>query len=281
MIESRNLFRIQSKLTKENKSIPVVSIEKDYILSWILVGIAQSKMYDILCFKGGTALKKFYFNDYRFSEDLDFTLMKDISIEDLEHTLEEVYKLLLDISNIRLSLESNEKHTNNYTFYINYSGPLGADITRRKIKVDFSTNELLTHQPDVRPLKREYEEYTDIPLNIKLQIYPLKEIFIEKYLSILDARRNEPRDVYDLWYLVSKRCLEYDLLEPKIKKKGNHRDISNFDIIEILDKKKKNYENLWVIRLSNQILSLPHFEEVYRELKRYLKSLNESLLDLL
>lgn len=30
-----------------------------------------------LVFKGGTVLKKAYFEDYRFSEDLDFTLLKE------------------------------------------------------------------------------------------------------------------------------------------------------------------------------------------------------------
>lgn len=100
MIEARNLFRIESKLRKGSKTIPVKSIEKDYVLSWILIGIAKSKMYDILSFKGGTALKKFYFPDYRFSEDLDFTLLKNIAMEDFEKMLQDVYALVLDLSNI-------------------------------------------------------------------------------------------------------------------------------------------------------------------------------------
>ncbi|GAI46757.1 unnamed protein product, partial [marine sediment metagenome] len=49
-------------------------IEKDYILSWVLAGIAANKkLQNKLVFKGGTALKKCYFGNYRFSEDLDFT----------------------------------------------------------------------------------------------------------------------------------------------------------------------------------------------------------------
>ena len=100
MIEPRNLFRIESKLRKGSKTIPVKSIEKDYVLSWILIGIAKSKMYDTLSFKGGTALKKFYFPDYRFSEDLDFTLLKNIAMEDFEKMLQDVYALVLDLSNI-------------------------------------------------------------------------------------------------------------------------------------------------------------------------------------
>ncbi len=48
-------------------------IEKDYILSWITKGIARNeKLSKLIVLKGGTVLKKFYFEDYRYSEDLDF-----------------------------------------------------------------------------------------------------------------------------------------------------------------------------------------------------------------
>ena len=121
MIESRNLFKLQSKLTKDNKTIPIKTLEKDYILSWVLIGIAKSKLYNVLSFKGGTALKKFYFPDYRFSEDLDFTLLTDISIENLEKLLKGVYSLVLEISNINLSFKNKSSHKNGYTFFINFS----------------------------------------------------------------------------------------------------------------------------------------------------------------
>ena len=49
-------------------------LERDYLLSWVLAGIdAVPELRETLVFKGGTALKKCYFGDYRFSEDLDFT----------------------------------------------------------------------------------------------------------------------------------------------------------------------------------------------------------------
>jgi predicted nucleotidyltransferase component of viral defense system len=59
-------------------------IEKDYIISWVLDGIAANKkLRNELIFKGGTALKKCYFGNYRFSEDLDFTAKEDIVRGDL------------------------------------------------------------------------------------------------------------------------------------------------------------------------------------------------------
>ena len=50
-------------------------IEKDYVLGWLLAGINQdTTLHNAWIFKGGTCLKKCYFETYRFSEDLDFTL---------------------------------------------------------------------------------------------------------------------------------------------------------------------------------------------------------------
>lgn len=57
----------------QSTDIPWYVIERDYLQSWILVGLSQVPLLlDTLVFKGGTALRKCYFGDYRFSEDLDF-----------------------------------------------------------------------------------------------------------------------------------------------------------------------------------------------------------------
>jgi hypothetical protein len=60
-------------------------IEKDYALSYILAGIAvQPELAQSLVFKGGTALKKLFFGNYRFSEDLDFSTVDAPKGDDLE-----------------------------------------------------------------------------------------------------------------------------------------------------------------------------------------------------
>jgi len=56
-----------------------VVLEGDYCLAWFLCGLAESDLKPVLAFKGGTALKRCYFGDYRFSEDLDFTLREPLS----------------------------------------------------------------------------------------------------------------------------------------------------------------------------------------------------------
>lgn len=50
-------------------------IDLDYSLGWFLLGFSKAEDFaGSLRFKGGTCLRKCYFPDYRFSEDLDFTL---------------------------------------------------------------------------------------------------------------------------------------------------------------------------------------------------------------
>ena len=50
-------------------------VEKDYILGWVLAGIYRDPLIaNTWVFKGGTCLKKCFFETYRFSEDLDFTV---------------------------------------------------------------------------------------------------------------------------------------------------------------------------------------------------------------
>lgn len=58
-------------------------VEKDYVLGWLLAGINEHpELAEAWVFKGGTCLKKCYFETYRFSEDLDFTLRDESQLED-------------------------------------------------------------------------------------------------------------------------------------------------------------------------------------------------------
>ena len=77
MIPQRHLSLIANELKAANgRRIPEAVIERDYCLAWFLTGLASHSLRDVLAFKGGTALRRCYFGDYRFSEDLDFTLIQ-------------------------------------------------------------------------------------------------------------------------------------------------------------------------------------------------------------
>ena len=72
-------LRIRLQQARKRLSIPWEVLERDYLLSWILAGIGQvDSLRGTLVFKGGTALKKCYFGEYRFSEDLDFSGLEGV-----------------------------------------------------------------------------------------------------------------------------------------------------------------------------------------------------------
>ena len=70
MIDRSEILAVAADLSLEANVV-----EKDYVLGWLLAGIYTSQLLaEKWVFKGGTCLKKCYFETYRFSEDLDFTL---------------------------------------------------------------------------------------------------------------------------------------------------------------------------------------------------------------
>ena len=94
MIPQRNLSLLANRLHKEHggRRIPESVLERDYCLAWFLVGLSQSQLGKLLIFKGGTALKRCHFGDYRFSEDLDFTLARAADFAEIRAGLEEIYQ---------------------------------------------------------------------------------------------------------------------------------------------------------------------------------------------
>jgi uncharacterized protein len=245
-------------------------IEKDYILSWILYGISKNDLLSkILVFKGGTVLKKAYFEDYRFSEDLDFTLLdKEISNDDLVKEFEKVYAFVKEEANIPLQFKESDTHeSGSFVFYVNYTGPLQADIKLRDVKIDITRGEIMEFGIENRKI---FREYSDLPEELfSLQCYSLSEVLIEKMAALMG--RTEPRDLYDFWHLTEiERCSTKHFkheFERKAKNKGH--DPAKFE--ERVLSKEKNLKQAWEKKLENQIHDLSNFDDVFREAKRYFK----------
>ncbi len=71
------------KQQSEKYYVTPAIIDKDWVLGHLLNAIYSfENIKSCFVFKGGTCLKKCYFEDYRFSEDLDFTLL-DISYSEI------------------------------------------------------------------------------------------------------------------------------------------------------------------------------------------------------
>ena len=253
------------------RRVPEDVVERDYCLAWLLASLAASPLAGKLAFKGGTALKRCYFGDYRFSEDLDFTLLEPIGFGDLKAGLEAVYSLTREDSGIAFAFdrEDRHKHGNSFTFYLRYEGPLPR---ANDVKVDITLRELLVFPVLPREVLRGYAEYVDLPAGRMIQVYSLEEIAAEKIVALADPARNEPRDLYDLWYLTQTCGLEIaDSLADAVRQKLAFRGKAAVGVTDAIESKAVRLEVLWAKRLTYQMARLPVFGEVFRSVRRSLR----------
>ncbi len=274
MIPQRNISLLSNRLAADGgRRIREDVLERDYCLSWFLAVLSQSDLKTILGFKGGTALKRCYFNDYRFSEDLDFTLLETIPFDEIIRRLEPIYRGVWDGSGITFVFDREDRlqHVNTYTFYLKYTGPLPAG---NNAKVDITVREQLVFPLEERAVLRGYEEFTDVPENRLLQVYSLAEIATEKTIALADRARNEPRDLYDLWHLTSNQGIELDHLADAIRLKLQFRGKACEGLESAILQKEVRLKALWSGRLAYQMSKLPPFDEVFRAIRRTLRRAN-------
>lgn len=152
-------------------------IEKDYVLSWLLVALAESELSRGLLFKGGTALKRVYYPDYCFSEDLDFTLNTDLTHDELVSAFTALFPKLKRLLNLTMALRSAEQNVyESSTLLVNYLGPLKARPGARHLKVEITRGELIYYPFEKHLLLAPYSDY---PSSVALYAYSLEEILIE------------------------------------------------------------------------------------------------------
>lgn len=245
-------------------------IEKDYILSWILFGIAKhEQLSKAIVFKGGTVLKKVYFEDYRFSEDLDFTLLNsETTNEQIFDWFKEVFEFIKEEANIPLEIIDNNEHEDGgINFYISYIGPLGGQGNNKRVKVDISRSEQLVFEP---VMKDVFVDYTDLEA-YQLLCYPLEEVLVEKMRSVM--QRMQARDFYDIWYLLEEHGMDADFYLNEFETKCKSIDLLHTDFSKKLTERLPQYKGRWQSSMSEQIKDLPDFDQVEREVKKHIKKL--------
>jgi predicted nucleotidyltransferase component of viral defense system len=263
-----NPGEVQNKAREEG--VRDQQIEKDYILSWILQGIAQHEQLSIMIvFKGGTILKKVYFEDYRFSEDLDFTLLdNDITNEQIFDWFSEVFEHIQEEANIPLEIIDNSEHEDGgINFYINYVGPLGGLGANKRVKVDISRSEQLQFEP---VMQNTFLGYSDQEEH-QLLCYPLEEVLVEKLRSIM--QRMQARDFYDIWYLLEIHEMDVAFISIEFRAKCESKEIDPSDFHNKLEQRLPQYKGRWQSSMADQIQDLPEFDQVVREVMRHLKNL--------
>lgn len=259
---------IQQKAREEG--VRDQQIEKDYVLSWILKGITQHEhLSKNIVFKGGTVLKKIYFEDYRFSEDLDFTLLNnEITNEQIFTWFKETFDYVLDEVNIRFEIIDNNEHEDGgIYFYIGYVGPLGGQGNNKKVKVDISRSEKLEFKPVMQTVLAGYSDLTEH----QLLCYQLEEVLVEKMRTVM--QRMQARDFYDIWYLLEVHGMDANFHLKEFANKCESKKINPADFQKKLAERLPQYKGRWESSMKEQIQNLPDFDQVEREVMRHLKKL--------
>lgn len=259
-------------------------LQQDYLLSWVLKAIFQHPLLSkSLVFKGGTALKKCYFGDYRFSEDLDFSAKNDLIFSDelttaiREATLE-AGRQIREYAPLKLSVEryqENEPHPEGQeAFQIRAQYPWQREPLT-VVMIEISREELILLEPVSRKLIHEYGE----PIEQPITVYALEEIVLEKLRAILqhtkklherDWNRSRARDFYDLWSIFNTFHEELNLREisPLLERKCRHKQVYFTGADSFFnDKILVNVRQTWNQWLGPLVPRLPSYETVLAELR--------------
>ncbi|RKY89342.1 CRISPR-associated protein Csx11 [candidate division KSB1 bacterium] len=252
-IEIRNKAR--------ESGVPETTIERDYAQNWILKNLFEIKM----ALKGGTGIRKIYVQGYRFSDDLDFTLLEKTGKKDIINAIENAIIKAKEDSGIEFREEIQlEENINGFTANIYFS------IIKRgsvpiKIKLDITGyhKEKVLLPIENRKIIHPYSDSFEARINT----YSLEEIVAEKVRALFE--RTRPRDLYDVWYFF--RIYNINDLLDIINRKCEIKKVK-IDILSLKDR-TNDFKNAWNSSLIHQFNQLPDFNFVFENVIEKVKEI--------
>lgn len=251
-------------------------VEKDYVLGWSLWAIGtDSNLSTSWVFKGGTCLKKCYFETYRFSEDLDFTVRDEASLdpESLRGAFTEIGERIYQVSGIevprdlvRFEAYTTRRGRRAVEGRVSYRGPLQPRGDLPRLKLDLTADEVLVHGSVPRPIAHPFTDRLE-PEAI-VQCYSMAEVFGEKIRAL--SERCLPRDLYDVVSIHRHPDLGLDSRDVYgvLERKCAHKSIAVPTLDAILrlvatGELAAEWENM----LRHQLPDLPPFDAFLEELE--------------
>ena len=278
------LIRAVTQKTKVQQYI----VEKDYALSYLLAAInSVVGLSENLVLKGGTALKKLYFADYRFSEDLDYSTRVMGPIKQIDSLMETVVhsmgKILNERGPFQVALEPlllKQAHPSDQKAYlVRVQFPEQRQALCR-LKIEITVDEPILTPVDILPVLHGFAEENDV----HLPVYSLKEIIAEKLRALLQskARLQERgwgasrvcRDYYDLWNLLQIPGLKSPDLISLLNQKCIIRDVAYTSPNDLVSEDLLSVaSNEWEQQLLPFVPHAPPAEELLPQVQSYILSL--------
>jgi len=236
-------------------------VEKDYAITWLLRGYYRrdSGLRRGLVLKGGTAIRKVYFlSTWRFSEDLDFTVVGAERTERIRESLLSTFEALLRDSGISYALESFHETEGSIMANVRFVGPLGfANVIRH----DITLKERMVLEPVWMPIASHYPDLHEF----EAFVYPLIEILAEKIRSIM--QRGYSRDYYDVWRMLKERGNAGSMLESTLIQKCELNGVEYEPSLIFDEKRLAEARSYWIKGLGHLTKDLPRFDLVISELQ--------------
>jgi predicted nucleotidyltransferase component of viral defense system len=242
--------------------VPLGTIEKDFAISCALLVMSRSELKDNLIFKGGTAIKKIYRPEARFSEDMDFTV-RSIGEEEAITSLKELFnEIRVDSISFERSYEERFSQSGR-RLRLPFTGPLQY---RNSIRVDLSFRD---------DMILDVKEHPVIPIygdSISSSVYAIEfvEIMAEKLRALID--RGYPRDYYDVYFHMDE-IRDKEFLKELTIRKCNLIGISNKPSNIFNEEVLKRIESAWKTQLEHLLSHYVDFGTVITELKSKLSFL--------
>lgn len=245
---------------REN-GVPETTIERDYAQNCLLNYFSNIPMV----LKGGTGVRKTYIENYRFSDDLDFTLLEDTNKENLKTQIVNAVRDAKEESEIEFGDEIVlEENPNGYEVVVYFRILRGAgNPLRIKLDVTKPEKEMILLPIQKRKIIHPYSD----ECKANISVYSLEEITAEKIRALFERVR--PRDLYDVWNLWRKVNIKkvLHILQEKCNFKGVKIDTQS------LINRKDDFEHAWENSLKHQLKELPDFDQTFIEL---LETINET-----
>lgn len=191
----------------------VVREENELLL---LRELMESPVSAALLFKGGTALRLAYGSPW-FSDDLDFALLAAISESDFILAANTVAKSLPNV----VLVEALAKQFTLFALYRVREPFLAYPFS---IKVEVSTRLDATRPAPRFGLRLLTSPIT--PVSVLAQVATLESMWSDKQEAF--ARRQQPRDLYDLWFMAQKLRLPFTPELSRLDRKTIKRELRKY-----------------------------------------------------
>lgn len=275
------------KKKAEEWEVPATTVEKDHALGHFLAGFIGT-FKNRVRFKGGTCLRKCYFPEYRFSEDLDFSSVSPefiLQAEELAFVCETVEKhsgLIFLPEPVEPLLHKDKRKGDKVIIrfwganHSRHEAPPPYERWHSKIKVEISTDELLILPTE---LKTTFHPYSDTLLDHEpISCYPIDEVISEKLRSLVQRSYSAPRDYYDLYNLTSSFTeQDWNRIKPIFIEKMTHKGIDYHGPQQLVSKSAiEKVHRAWHNSIAHQLNSdstisaEQTIEEVRRRIMKYL-----------